>query len=112
MEKNTVMNLSGFHIKPGEEHEFFKWYDEVHIPMLLKFPGLKKVSRGEIAKGDDKYPFFLTVFEFEDSQAFDRYVKSPELAEAHQDATERSALKNDREGMWRVQYKITRTWNK
>ena len=80
--------------------------------MLLKFPGLRKVSRGEITKRNDAYPGFLTVFEFEDEKAFTMYLKSQELDEAHKDSTERSAKKKDREGKWRVQYKIVKTWDK
>lgn len=112
MKKNTVINLSAFQIKPGGEEDFFKWYDKIHVPMLLKFSGLKKVSRGEIMRENDQYPSFLTVFEFEDEAAFQAYVKSPELEAAHKDALNRSAKKKDREAGWRVQYKIVKTWSK
>ena len=109
MQINSVINLSGSNIKPGTEDNYYKWYDEVHVPMLLKFPGLKGVARYQITTPDDKYPNSLAIFEFENEQAFETYLNSPELAEAHQDAISR---KWDREARWRVQYKVIKTWRK
>ncbi len=34
---------------PGDEVEFNKWYDEVHIPDLLRIPGVVGAYRGHLA---------------------------------------------------------------
>lgn len=112
MNKDTVINISAFDIEPGSEGDFFSWYDEIHIPMLLKFPGLRRASRAEIREENDQYPRFLTFFELEDEEAFAAYLTSPELRGAHRDATVRSSEKGDRVGRWRVQYRVKKTWTK
>jgi len=44
---------------PGDDSEFNRWYDEIHIPDLLKVPGVISARRAEITEvqmdrqGDD-----------------------------------------------------------
>lgn len=35
---------------PGREHEFNEWYENVHIPEVLSFPGMKQAQRYEKVK--------------------------------------------------------------
>lgn len=66
--------------EPGGEAEFNRWYDEIHVPDLLRVPGIVAVSRGEVAGpqlimdetgalahcGADQIRFrYLAVYEFE-----------------------------------------------
>lgn len=41
MAKLTVLSNP----RPGREQEFNQWYDEVHVPDLLKVPGIAGVER-------------------------------------------------------------------
>jgi hypothetical protein len=34
---------------PGHEAEFDRWYDEIHVPDLLRIPGIVGVSRAAVA---------------------------------------------------------------
>jgi hypothetical protein len=34
---------------PGREAEFDRWYDETHVPDLLRIPGVVGVTRGAVA---------------------------------------------------------------
>lgn len=37
----------------GREQEFNRWYDEVHVPDVLKVPGFTSAKRFKAAKGQD-----------------------------------------------------------
>jgi hypothetical protein len=58
---------------PSREDEFNRWYDEVHLPDLLKVPGLAAAERyrlHERAPGfggdsDASRPTYLALYEFE-----------------------------------------------
>ena len=62
-----VINMRGIDCNPEEEERFNKWYNERHILDLLKFKGVKGVTRYEIYKvitpdmvsPDVKYPKYL-----------------------------------------------------
>ncbi len=40
MENNLVINMVATRCQPEVEVKFNKWYDEIHIPLLFKFPGM------------------------------------------------------------------------
>lgn len=46
MAKHILMALNG--AKPGEEAEFERWYDAVHIPEILSIPGFVSARRFRI----------------------------------------------------------------
>ncbi len=109
--KNPVVNVVGIRCQPGQEKKFVKWYDEVHVPMILKFKGMMKATRYEIIKRADAYPEYLGVFEFESEEAFEAYEKSPELAAA-QAEMKQTWPNGGWERMWRVQYRSEKKWGK
>jgi heme-degrading monooxygenase HmoA len=103
MAKKSVINVVGIQCKPEAEDAFNKWYDQVHIPLLFKFKGLKKATRYKAPYKEEGYPTYFTVFEFEDLDAYQKYEKSPELAAARKEMDQ--TWKNGGwERMWRVQY--------
>ncbi len=107
----SFVNIVGIRCQPQAQNKFIKWYDQTHIPLLLKFKGLKKVTRYQIVKPTAEYPDYLTVFEFESRQAFEEYETSRELAAASAEMSE--TWKNKKwVRMWRVQYELCKTWNK
>ena len=51
----------------GKEAEYHKWYEEVHIPEVLAFPGVKSVQRYKqvtTLMGEDANPW-LAIFDVE-----------------------------------------------
>jgi hypothetical protein len=82
MAKGLILNIVATECSAENETRFDKWYNEVHIPMLLKYKGLKKVGRyrlvGEV-EGQAKY---LAIYGYETKEAMDGFDKSPEFGAA------------------------------
>ncbi len=110
MENAPVLHIVGIHCQPQAEKKFLKWYDQVHVPLLLKFKGLKKATRYKILKPAEAYPEYLAIFEFADKEAFEAYENSPELAAAVAEMHE-TWKEGGWDRMWRVQYEFVKTWN-
>jgi uncharacterized protein (TIGR02118 family) len=110
MDNTPVLHIVGVRCEPQIEEKFVKWYNEVHIPLLLKFKGLKKATCTRAIKRSEEYPEYLSIFEFDNKQAFLDYEKSPELAAA---AVERDETWKEGgwDRMWRVQYEVLKTWS-
>ena len=50
----------------GQEQEYNRWYDEVHIPEVLQVPGFVSASRLAIAQPDAEAPYrYLALYEME-----------------------------------------------
>ena len=45
MGSNAIINIVATECRPEEEERFNKWYNEVHVPMLFKYKGMKRVTR-------------------------------------------------------------------
>jgi heme-degrading monooxygenase HmoA len=99
----AVIHIVGTRCQAEVEERFNKWYDEAHIPMLLKFKGLKKATRFKILKPREDYPEYVAIYEFESRQAFEDYEKSPELSAAMAEMKE-TWKDGGWEMVWRVQY--------
>ncbi len=88
MGKKPVLNMVATQCQPEVEEEFNKWYDEIHIPLLLKFKGIKEVIRYKIINETEEYPTYLTVYEFESQKAYEAFTTSPEYAAAREEMSE------------------------
>jgi hypothetical protein len=80
-----------------DEEKFNKWYNEVHIPMLLKSKKLKSVTRYKVAAASSQPAQYTAVYRFKNKADFDAYQGCPERA---------AALKEMKE-TWGSQIKIT-----
>lgn len=53
----------------GREEEFNKWYNEVHLPDVLKIPGIIGAKRYRLSndqRGDGPFPYrYLAIYEIE-----------------------------------------------
>lgn len=107
----------GIQCKPEEEAKFNTWYDDVHVPMLLKGDFVKKVARFKVA--DEAYsvgtttqacPNYLTIYEFESQDKFTAWMNSPARAEAGIDKNETWG-DNCYELKWASLYKLITAWN-
>lgn len=105
-----MINIVATECRPEDEKKFNDWYNNVHIPMLLKCKGLLAVTRYKLKNGSDGLPKYLAVYEFKDEKAFEDFEKSPELAAAREDV--RQTWKNGLDIKWRAQYEVIKSWDK
>ena len=111
METRPVINIIGTRCRPEVEEKFNTWYNEIHIPMLLKFKGLREVTRYRILEPSEEYPQHLNIYEFDSRQAFEEYETSPEFTAAV-DEMQETWREGGWERKWRVQYEVIKTWRK
>ena len=76
MQTAKVIWLVGTKCPPGKEKEFNEWYDKIHVPNVLKTPGIVGATRYERIEEDDKFPTFLAIYEFEDEAALERLARN------------------------------------
>lgn len=109
MNDSAVILLRATRCNSSNEEKFNRWYDEVHVPLLLKFPGLRSVSRLRMLGDDEGYPGYLAIYTFADKEAFEAYGRSPEKAAADKERTETWG-ENVYETTWRAAYEWLRSW--
>ena len=111
MKNNPIMNLVATECSPKEEKRFNKWYDEVHIPLLFKYKGMKKVTRYKRLSEQKEYPTYLALYEFESQEALDKFPGSPERGVAFKEMQE-TWKGVGFEIKWAVPYESLKTWER
>lgn len=106
-----VINMVATECQPEVEKKFNKWYDEVHIPLLFKYRGVKKVTRYKILNKTGEFPTYLCIYEFDNPSEYQGYSNSQELADARAEMNE-TWKEGGFEIKWRVQYEEMKTWQK
>ena len=108
MENRPILHIVGTQCRPEDEARFNEWYNEVHIPMLLKFRGLKGAARYKIVYESNEYPTYLAIYHYENRQAYEESRSSPELAAAREEL--QVSWPNGLDSKWRVQYELIKEW--
>ena len=117
MNSKPLIWIVGIQCKAEVEAKFNTWYDDVHVPMLLKGGHVKKVTRFKLA--DETYhvgtttqacPNYLTIYEFENRDQFDSWMTSPARAEAGDDKT-KTWFENPYEVRWATRYDLINAWS-
>ena len=111
METKPIIYIVATQCHPENEEKFNRWYNEIHIPMLLKFKGLTKVTRCEIVNESEGLPKYLAIYEFESQKAFEAFRTSPELNAAREEMSGTWQGKGF-EVRWRVLYEPMKTWKR
>ena len=114
MTKESILYIVATETTPDKEDKFNKWYDEVHIPMLLGYTGIKKATRYKIVNdmGEDKgQATYLACYEFENEEAFEGYLTSPALAAALND-TDETWKEGGFTKTWRAAYQPIQSWER
>jgi heme-degrading monooxygenase HmoA len=93
------------------EDKFNKWYNEVHIPMLLKYKGLKKSSRYRLMGENQGQAKYVAFYEFDNEQDKTNFQKSPEFAVAIQEMQE-TWKGGGIEIKWTADYILIKSWEK
>lgn len=94
---------------PQYAEMFNKWYDETHVPLLMKFKGIKRAARYQRISENGEHLEFLATYEFESEPVFKEFWDSPERAVALE---ERLATWKDKpfEIKAMVTYKLLKSW--
>lgn len=82
MAKARILHVIATSCKPENDAKFNKWYNEVHVPMLMKFKGVKKVTRYRVIEEKASRPQFLAVYEFDSMKDLDEFPKSKAFQDA------------------------------
>ena len=82
MSKARILHIIQTECKPEDEARFNKWYNEVHVPMLMKFKELKKVTRYRLIDEKASRPQFLAVYECDNMKDFGEFPKSKAFQDA------------------------------
>lgn len=111
MATTPIINIIATQCRPEVEEKFNRWYDEIHIPLLLKFKGIKEVTRYKIINETEEYPTYLTVYEFESQKTYEAFTTSLEYAAVREEMGE-TWKEGGFEIKWRVQYEPLKTWKR
>jgi len=107
----SVINIRATECDPAQEEKYVKWYEEVHVPMLLKIPEVQRVTRYRFVSGENNHPKYLTIYEFADRAAAERYEKSVEVADSKEEI-KGSWPTGGWAHKWKAQYEVTKVWEK
>lgn len=77
-----VINVVATECKPEIDKKFNDWYNDVHVPLLMKYPGIKKTTRYRLAGEPGACPQYLAIYEYESKEAMAAQPQSPEFAAA------------------------------
>ena len=82
MAKTRIVNIVATECACNNEPRFNKWYDEVHIPMLMKFKGIKKVTRYKVMDNNKDKGSYLAIYECDTKEDMAALNASPEFKAA------------------------------
>ena len=110
MAKARILNIVATEC-PKNEAKFNRWYNEVHIPLLFKYKGLKKVTRYQLMSPGQGPAKFLAIYEYDDKTAMDAFPQSPEFKDAI-DEMNGTWKDNMFELKWAANYEPIKTWER
>jgi antibiotic biosynthesis monooxygenase (ABM) superfamily enzyme len=96
---------------PGREIEYNEWYTEIHIPMMFRFPGLKRASRYRLSGENQECSRYLAIYEFDSKEDLEAFSGSPEFAAAVKDFDEKWK-DGGFERKWGASYELIKSWEK
>ena len=65
-------------IDPDREEEFNRWYDDEHVPDLLRYPGAVSARRYRSLVGEERFQY-IAVYEFRDQATLEAFLASDHL---------------------------------
>jgi antibiotic biosynthesis monooxygenase (ABM) superfamily enzyme len=88
MAKPRILNIVATECAAKNDARFNEWYNEVHIPLLMKYKGIKKVTRYKMLNGKTKKPKYIAIYEFDTKQDLDGLPASREFKAAIEEMQE------------------------
>jgi heme-degrading monooxygenase HmoA len=119
IENAPVMSLEAFRLSPEDEEKYVSWFTEYgcssFVPLFLRLPGFKGYDwykytgpgRQSQNAREQEYPSYVSLIYFENTRAFDNFVKSPELASFLK--VMRSVFAHGLGYEWYVQYQLIKS---
>ncbi len=74
----TVLFVVKATITKEKEEAFNRWYNEEHVPMLLRFNGAVSARRYKAILGEEKFQY-MAVYEMKDEATFQRLMESDHM---------------------------------
>jgi len=111
VETKPIINIVATQCQPEVEEAFNRWYNDIHIPMLFKFKGIKKVTRYKRLSDAEELPTYIATYEFDNQKDYEAYTTSPELAAARDEMNE-TWKQEGFEVKWQAQYEPIKTWER
>ncbi len=106
---SPVINIIGSRCRPEEEAKFNEWYNNTHIPMLMRYEGLKAVERFKILVENPDYSTYIAVYHYDNLKGLEERAKSPSSAEAA--AEVKTTWPEGLDIRWRVSYIEHKKWS-
>lgn len=114
MSGTPVIWTVGLECRTEDDDKFNRWYDEVHVPMLLEGGHVARVTRyrlssetHDVAPGAMQCPTYQTIYEFEDEDAFSSWMREDRAAAAR----DKAATWGDRgyDVIWAARYDLMKS---
>jgi hypothetical protein len=102
-----VINIVSTRCAPPDEAGFNRWYNEVHIPLIMKSDKVLSVTRYQ-QLGPEPGPAYLAIYHFGSLKDFQEFSNSPEMAAAGQEM--RQSWGQKFQIVFRVQYELIKQW--
>lgn len=110
MEHRAIILLSNQPL-PEKEAEFNEWFTQKYVPLLLKYTGLKKVTRYQRSEHNIDVTKYLAIYEFDTKESLEAFPNSPEYAAAFKESEEKwNEGVMDRQ--WWAAYEFIQNWDK
>ena len=74
----TVLFIVKATIPRKKEAAFNRWYNEEHVPQVLRFNGAVSGRRYKMILGEDKFEY-MALYEFANEEVFRRFLESEHL---------------------------------
>jgi antibiotic biosynthesis monooxygenase (ABM) superfamily enzyme len=105
MDSNRVIFVMGTDISPDKEEKYNEWYDNTHLAMVLKCPGMLQARRYQIVKQSPNCPKYITIYDLANEASIDASNSSAEMSAVREDKT-RPFTSDDISVKWRAHYKL------
>ena len=109
MAKARVLNIVATECVTKNDEKFNEWYNEVHIPLLMKYKGIKKVTRYKILDEKATKPRYIAIYEFDTKYDLNGLPASPAFKAAIEEMQE--TWKDEKVDIkWAVSCEPLKTW--
>jgi hypothetical protein len=108
MSDQPIINIVTTRCPPADDARFNIWYNEVHIPLLMKSKKLKAVARYKQIGQGGTGPAYVAIYQFASLKDFQEFGSGPEMAAAGKEM--RESWGQTIEIMSRVQYELIMEW--
>ena len=111
MPEGMLLNIVATECKPDIEEKFNQWYNDIHIPLLLKYEGVKKVTRYKLQGDNPDQAKYLAFYEYASPEALAGMPGSDAFKAAMEEMQE-SWPDGGIDIKWTAVYEPIKTWER